>query len=370
MVTTGLWHVWGVQWASAGAVNSLFPILSTWKSGSSRERQRHFWMLSHSLLRIMDLLRIALQAPQGGDGHQQVTAKRSHGHVPMCGLWHGLTTTMLTPGFLRGRGRWWSSSAWEEKNEMHSKHHVKAHQLWFLSLAGHNAENTPPLCACPGMVEVSSSMCGRAGHDRDCGVGLRSQVTIHFPLSVHQVKEIAQFDYVWPALRGQGAHGRAGGTKALAFLKHKVPKWFPHGRTAPQRQRDTTSPAGEKVPTALAKLAPGTEMPRQNEHFLILVTIRNRLFSSPSGPICLLRLLMLQKTRKSHYLPVQHWLQEASFLCGAFGHYHNPNHKCHFCVYLLFPLIFPTLWLLIDSASLETNIYCIYALPWIAIVYF
>lgn len=84
-------------------------------------------------------------------------------------------------------------------------------------------------------------------------------------------------------------------------------------------------------------------MPWQNEHFFILVTNRNSLFSTPMGPICLLRLLALQKTRKSHYLPVQHQLQEALFLCGAFGRYHNLNHECHFCVYLLFPLIFPTL---------------------------
>lgn len=124
----------------------------------------------------------------------------------------------------------------------------------------------------------------------------------------------------------------------------RIPSWM-HSPTEAAGPKYLLSPChqpGRGWPQFLqTELAPGAETPWQNECFLILVTIRNRLVSSPLGPIFLLRLLVLHKTRKSHYLLVQHRLQEASILCGAFGRYHNPNHKCHFCVYLLFPLIFP-----------------------------
>lgn len=103
MVTTGLRYILGVQRESSGAVNSVFPISSAWMSGSSRERQDHFWMWRHTSLRVLSLLMFALLVLWWGDGHQQVT----YGYIPMCALWHGLTT-MLSPGLLKGRGKWWS----------------------------------------------------------------------------------------------------------------------------------------------------------------------------------------------------------------------------------------------------------------------
>lgn len=143
---------------------------------------------------------------------------------------------------------------------------------------------------------------------------------------LHQAKTsfLVQLNCVWPALRAQIVHGRADGTKALAFLKHKDSGGFPHGRTAPQRQRDLNIFCyyivswGEYPQLLQTEFVPGGETAWLS--LFILATKSNHLFSPPSGPNCLVRLQVLQKPKKiSRYLNVQHQLQEVSFLCGVLG---------------------------------------------------
>ena len=204
----------------------------------------------------------------------------------------------------------------------------------------------------PGTAEVSSNMCGWAERDRECSVGIQSLVTIHFPLSLYlcppsegkcqvllHLTSSERTGDLWKSWWNQSS------CIPEAQDLQRVPSWTPSPAEAAEPKYLLSPPhQGRGCPQLLqTKLDPGAETPWPNEHFLILVSIRHCLFSSPSGPICLLRLLALQKTRKSHNLPVQHRLQEGSCLCGAFGRYHNPNHECHFCVCLPFSLIFLTL---------------------------
>lgn len=134
-------------------------------------------MLSHSLLRIMGLLMIALLAPWRGGGHQKVTAKRSLSHIPMCGSCHGLTKQPCLPlGSSEAEGR--NEAAVHEKRGMKHKQSamLRAHQLRFFHPTEHDAEHKPSVCACPGTAEESSNMCGRVGRNRLlCGLAQPSE---------------------------------------------------------------------------------------------------------------------------------------------------------------------------------------------------
>lgn len=155
-----------------------------------------------------------------------------------CDLWHGPTVTVLAPGIPRGSGKWCSGSAWEERNEMHAKSHVKAHQLWFLHLAGHDTKHTSSLRACQAQLKCPPTRVEEQGVTETVVWVYTAKRPSILLLHLHQVKEVVQLNCVWPAPRAQIVHGRASGTKTLAFLKHKVSEGFPHGCTAPQRWQD------------------------------------------------------------------------------------------------------------------------------------
>lgn len=272
MVTTGLRHILGAQWESSGAVNSLFPIPSAWKSGPSRERQDRFQMWRHCSLRVLSLLRIALLAPWWGHGHQHVTEKRSYGYISKSDLWDGLTTTMLNPGLFKGRGRWWSD-----------------HRFSTLSLSTRWRKLS------------SSTAVDQPWEDKEL-----MEETVEPELFHYWSRK-----YSKGSLMGAEHHGDS-------RTQISITSWAEgaHSSCKPNQPQEQRHPS---------KMS-------------ILVTIWNHLMSSPLGTVLILRLSVLQKTRKFHCVTVQHQMQEASFLCGAFGRYHYPNNECHFCVYLPFDL--------------------------------